>query len=396
MPKTELNIGLIGAGFMGRAHADAFRRAGLLDRSLPAEPRLYLLAERDDQFAASAAEAMGFARSTGDWHALVNDPEVDVVDITSPNNLHYEMAIAAIDAGKHVYCEKPLAVTLEDAEAMQAAAAKRGVKTMVAFKNVKAPAALLARDLIKAGEIGRPIRFRGWFDQGFFSDPELPWSWRSSRTEAGSGALGDLGSHVISVAQFLMDEIDSVSASEQTFFPTRPLATSGEGYAATAGAGAERRKVENEDQIQALLRFKSGAGGVIEASRVAVGKVFGITWEVSGTEGTIIMDGERFNELKVARMKEPKPERGFKTLLVGSQVPQSRIFFGFDYGGGGLGYYDVKVIEVCDLIRGICGDGPCFPDFAFGLENQRIIAAIERSAASGGWVKVKRRNLVQP
>jgi predicted dehydrogenase len=118
--------------------------------------------------------------------------------------------------------------------------------------------------------------------------------------------------------------------------------------------------------------------------------VFGIYWEVCGTEGTIIMDGERFNELKIARFSEPKPERGFKTLLVGSQVPQSRIFFGFDYGGGGLGYYDVKVIEVCDLIRGICGHGPCFPDFAFGLENQRIIAAIEESAAGGGWVTVRR------
>ena len=390
MSKTELNIGLIGAGFMGRAHADAFRRAGLLDASLPARPRLYKIAERNDDFAASAAKALGFERSTGDWRALVADPEVDVVDITSPNNLHYEMAMAAIEAGKHVYCEKPLAVRLEHAEAMQKEAAKRGVKTMVAFNNVKAPAALLARELIRKGDIGGPIRFRGWFDQGFFSDPELPWSWRCSRSEAGSGALGDLGSHVISVAQFLMDEVDSVFATEQTFFPTRPMAAAGEGYAAKAGAGAERRKVENEDQIQALLRFKSGAGGVIEASRVAVGKVFGIYWEVCGTEGTIIMDGERFNELKIARFSEPKPERGFKTLLVGSQVPQSRIFFGFDYGGGGLGYYDVKVIEVCDLIRGICGDGPCFPDFAFGLENQRIIAAIEEAAAGGGWVSVSR------
>jgi predicted dehydrogenase len=388
--RPHLNIGLIGSGFMGRAHADSFRRAGLLDQSLPAIPRLYMVAERNAKMAAAAAEAFGFERSTGDWRELVNDPAVDVVDITSPNNLHHEMAMAAIEAGKHVYCEKPLAVTVEHAEAMQAAAAKRGVKTMVGFNNVKAPAALVAREMIRRGDIGRPIRFRGWFDQGYFSDPELPWSWRTSRAEAGTGALGDLGSHVISVAQFLMDEVAAVCASDQTLFPTRPLAAAGEGYAARASAASERRAVENEDQLQALVRFASGAGGVIEASRVAVGKVFGICWEVSGTEGTIAMDGERFNELQVARLSDAKPDRGFKTLLAGSQVPQFKAFFGFDYGGGGLGYYDVKVIEVIDLINGIAGSGPCFPDFAFGLENQRIIAAMERSLTSGGWVDVSR------
>lgn len=385
---TDLNIGLIGSGFMGQAHADAFRRVALLYRDLPARPRLSMLAERDAAFASAAAERMGFERSTGDWHELVNDPRIDVVDITSPNNLHRDMAIAAIEAGKHVYCEKPLAVTLADAEAMQAAAARKGVKTMVAFNNVKTPAAMLARRLIDEGAIGRPIRFRGWFDQGFFSDPELPYSWRCSRAEAGSGALGDLGSHVISVAQYLMGGVESVAAIGQTLFPTRPVAAAGEGYAASAGAGSERRAVENEDQMQCLVRFSSGAAGTIEASRIAVGKVFGIYWEVSGTEGTILMDGERFNELKLARLSDAKEDRGFKTLLAGSQIPQYKAFFGFDYGGGGLGYYDVKVIEVHDLIAGIAGAGSCSPDFAFGLENQRIVAAIENSMPTGAWTPV--------
>lgn len=386
----ELNIGLIGAGFMGQAHADAFRRVALLYRDLPARPRLAMVAERNPEVASAAAARLGFERSTGDWRALVNDPKIDVVDITSPNNLHREMAVAAIEAGKHVYCEKPLAVTLEDAVAMQAAAARAGVKTMVAFNNVKTPAAMLAKRLIDEGAIGKPIRFRGWFDQGYFSDPELPWSWRCSRAEAGTGALGDLGSHVISVAQYLMGGVESVSAIGQTYFAARPLASAGEGYAASAGVDAERRAVENEDQLQCLVRFSSGAAGVIEASRVAVGKVFGIYWEVNGTEGSILMDGERFNELKIARLSEAKSDRGFKTLLAGSQVPQYKAFFGFDYGGGGLGYYDVKVIEVHDLIAGIAGNGPCFPDFAFGLENQRIVSAIETSMAEGGWTTVAR------
>jgi predicted dehydrogenase len=152
---------------------------------------------------------------------------------------------------------------------------------------------------------------------------------------------------------------------------------------------APRAKVENEDQIQALIRFKSGAGGSIEASRIAAGKVFGVYWEVSGTEGTIIMDGERFNELKISRFTDPKPDRGFKTIYAGSQVPQFSAFFGFDFAGGGLGYFDVKVIEVHDLIQGICSEQDAFPNFQFGAANQRILAAIEDSLVTHGWVNVR-------
>ncbi|MDE3027190.1 MAG: Gfo/Idh/MocA family oxidoreductase [Paracoccaceae bacterium] len=381
----QLNIGLIGSGFMGQAHADAFARAKLLYRDLPAVPHLYMLADATPELAATAARRFGFEHSTGDWRALVTDSAVDVVDITSPNHLHYEMAMAAIAAGKHVYCEKPLAVTVAEAEAMAAAAKAKGVKTMVAFNNIKTPAAMLARQLIERGDIGTPTRFRGWFDQGFFNDPELPFSWRCTRAQAGSGALGDLGSHVISVAQYLMGEIDETIAATQTYFPTRPVPQGGSGYGAQAGADAPRAMVENEDQIQALIRFRSGAGGTIEASRISAGKVFGIWWEVSGAEGTIVMDGERFNELKISRFTDPKPDRGFKTIYAGSQVPQFGAFFGFDFAGGGLGYFDVKVIEVRDLIEGIVNGADCFPNFDFGLQNERVIAAMERSVTSRGW-----------
>ncbi len=384
----HLKIGLIGSGFMGQAHADAFTRAKLLYRDLPAVPRLYMLADASEELAASAAARFGFEKHTGDWRALVNDPAVDVVDITSPNAMHHEMALAAIKAGKHVYCEKPLSVTLAEAEEMAAAAKAKGVKTMVAFNNIKTPAAMLAKQLIDRGDIGTPTRFRGWFDQGFFNDPDLPFSWRCTRKEAGSGALGDLGSHVISVAQFLMGDIDSTIAQSQTYFPTRPVPQGGSGYGAAASTGAPRAEVENEDQIQALIRFKSGAGGTIEASRVAAGKVFGIYWEVSGTEGTIIMDGERFNELKISRFDDPKPDRGFKTIYAGSQVPQFSAFFGFDFAGGGLGYFDVKVIEVRDLIEGIVKQDDCYPNFDFGLENEKAVDAMERSVKTRAWETV--------
>ncbi|MUZ75415.1 gfo/Idh/MocA family oxidoreductase [Agrobacterium vitis] len=388
MGKKTLNIGLIGSGFMGQAHADAYRRAAMLYHNLPAVPRLVLLADATEELAAQAAARYGFERSTGDWHRLVTDPEIDVVDITSPNALHHEMALAAIAAGKHVYCEKPLSVTLQEAEEMASAARSKGVKTMVAFNNIKTPAAMLAKILIDRGDIGVPMRFRGWFDQGFFNDPDLPFSWRCTRKDAGSGALGDLGSHVISVAQYLMGDIDTVVAQTQTFFPTRPVPQGGSGYSATAGSDARRADVENEDQIQTLIRFRSGAGGTIEASRVAAGKVFGVYWEVSGTEGTIIMDGERFNELKIARFNDPKPDRGFKTIYAGSQVPQFSAFFGFDFAGGGLGYFDVKVIEIRDLIEGIANEADCFPNFEFGLANERIIDAMERSLETERWQKV--------
>lgn len=388
MTRKTLNIGLIGSGFMGQAHADAYHRAALLYRDLPLVPVLHTLADATASLADAAAHRFGFAHATGDWRAMVGDPEIDVVDITTPNSMHFEMAMEAVKAGKHVYCEKPLTVSLSDAEELAKAANHAGVKTMVAFNNVKTPAALLAKQLIERGDIGTPTRFRGWFDQGFFNDPEMPWSWRCSREEAGSGALGDLGSHVISVAQFLMGPMESVVGQEQTYFSTRPAPGTGSGYAASADKSGTRRTVENEDQFQALVRFESGAGGTIEASRIAAGKIFGIAWEISGTEGTIIMDGERFNELKIARYSDAKHDRGFKTLLAGSQVPQFGGFFGFDFAGGGLGYFDVKVIEVHDLIRGIAGSGGCFPDFRFGLENQKIIEAMVRSAKIGERVKI--------
>jgi len=383
-----LNIGLIGSGFMGQAHAEAYKRAAMLYTNLPAKPHLYMIADATEELARNAAERFGFEHYTYDWRKLVENPDVDIVDITSPNAMHYEMALAAISAGKHVYCEKPLAVTTREAAAMQQAAREAGVKTMVAFNNIKTPAAMLAKQIIDSGQIGTPMRFRGWFDQGFFNDPALPFSWRCTRKDAGSGALGDLGSHVISVAQYLMGNISETIAQTQTYFPTRPVPHGASGYSAKANTTAQWQEVENEDQIQAMVQFETGAGGTIEASRVSAGKVFGIYWEVSGTDGTIIMDGERFNELKVSRFGDPKPDRGFKTLLAGSQTPQFSAFFPFDFAGGGLGYFDVKVIEIRDLIDGICLQDDCYPNFAFGLANQRTIDAMERSISSRMWEKV--------
>lgn len=389
MIRKTLNVGLIGSGFMGQAHADAWRRASLLYRNLPMEPVLHTLADATPELAAEAARRFGFRQGTADWRAMIADPEIDVVDITTPNSMHVEMALAAIRAGKHVYCEKPLTVACRDAQMLVQEAERAGVKTMVAFNNIKTPAAQLAKQMIERGDIGTPTRFRGWFDQGFFNDPELPWSWRCSREQAGSGSLGDLGSHVVSVAQYLMGPVKSVMSQEQIFIESRPAPGVGSGYGASADKNAARIRVENDDQFQSLIAFENRAGGVIESSRISAGKVFGIAWEVSGTQGTIMMDGERFNELKIARYSDEKHDRGFKTIYAGSQVEQFAGFFGFDFAGGGLGYFDVKVIEIYDLIKGLSGEANCFPDFRFGLENQEIIDAMVRSSASGERVEIR-------
>jgi len=385
-----LNIGLIGSGFMGQAHADAIRRAALLYPDLPKTPVLYAIADQNQAMAQQAAQRFGALHAFGDWREMVQDPNIDVIDITSPNHLHHQMALAAINAGKHVYCEKPLAVTESEAREMAEAARRAGVKTMVAFNNIKTPAAQLAKQLIERGEIGTPVRFRGTFDQGFYNDPELPWSWRCSKELAGSGSLGDLGAHTLSVAQYLMGGVKEVCASGQTHLKTRPVPGVDSGYASKVEANAQRREVENDDQMQCLVSFDSGAAGVIESSRIAAGRIFGVYWEVSGTEGTLYMDGERFNELQVFRFNDDKRDRGFKTLYAGSQIPAYSAFFGFDFGGGGLGYFDVKVLEMYDLVQGICRDDDCYPNFTFGWENQRILQAIEDSMEQRRWINVRR------
>ncbi|KAB8312867.1 gfo/Idh/MocA family oxidoreductase [Erwinia endophytica] len=386
--KARLNIGLIGSGFMGQAHADAYHRVAMMYPDLPKRPCLYALADQNQPLAQQNADRFGAEKAYGNWRDLVNDPRVDVVDITSPNHLHYDMALAAMAAGKHVYCEKPLAVSAEQAREMVEAARQAGVKTMVAFNNIKTPATLLAKQIIERGEIGTLVRFRGTFDQGFYNDPTLPWSWRCSKALGGSGALGDLGAHTLSVAQFLMGGIRNVTANAQTYLRQRPVPAVDAGYASQTDEHAEWRAVENDDQVQCLVNFDSGASGVIEASRIAAGRIFGVYWEVSGTKGTLYMDGERFNELQVYRFNDDRHDRGFKTLYAGSQIPAYSGFFGFDFGGGGLGYFDVKVIEVHDLVKGICSEEDCFPNFAFGLHNQQILTAIEQSMVSQQWVTV--------
>ncbi len=371
---AALGIGLIGTGFMGKAHALAWRQARAVLGDLPAV-RLALLCDTPRDKAGAMADQFGFARATDDWRALIGDPEVDVVSITTPNNLHREMAVAALQAGKHVWCEKPMALTFADAEDMARAAAAAGRVTMVGYNYIRNPAFRHAQRLVAEGRIGRPVHFRGWVDEDYQADGGLPWTWRARKADAGLGALGDLGCHLVSMMQGLMGPVTQLVADTQVIHATRPLPEGG------------RAPVENEDAATALLRFASGAAGSIATSRSAWGRKNRLDWEVHGTTGTIAFAQERMNELQLYVDEGDRAEQGFRTILTGPAHPPFGQFV--PAPGHQLGFLDLKVIEAADLLRAIAGGPPAHPDFAASLGFERVIHAIDASARRGGWVEIE-------
>ena len=380
----SIGIGLIGAGFMGKCHALAFGAVKAVFGDVP-RPKLEALCEVTLAKAQDAASRFGFARATDDWRALVEDPKVDLVSITTPNALHHEMALAAIAAGKHVYCEKPMAVTLGQAEEMAAAAARSPVRTLVGYNYLKNPAVLHARALIDRGAIGRPIHFRGIFDEDYMADPSLPGTWRSLRRKAGLGVLGDMGCHLVAAALYLAGPIESVLADTRIVYSRRY--GDGEGADVPDGAGdSGSEPTENEDVATALVRFESGCDGSLAMSRSAWGRKNRLAWEVHGDAGMLAFDQERMNELALYQAGGPVAEAGFKTILTGAAHPPYGEFV--PAPGHGLGFNDQKVVEVRHLLTGIAGDTPIHPDFAAALEIERIIYAIDESGRSGSRIRL--------
>ncbi len=376
----SIGVGLIGTGFMGKAHALAWGAVRAVMGDVP-EIRRETLCDRPARKAREMAERFGFARATDDWRALVEDPRVDVVSIATPNNLHREMALAALAAGKHVWCEKPMALTLAQAGEMAAAAKAAGrlsgAKTMVGYNYLRNPAYRHAQRLVAAGEIGRVVHFRGWVDEDYQADAQLPWSWRARLADAGLGALGDLGCHLVSLMAGLCGPVQSLIADSQIIHETRPLAD---------GSG-RRAAVENEDTATAILRFVSGAQGSISTSRAAWGRKNRLSWELHGSEGMILFDQERMNELHLYRNGR---EAGFQTILSGPEHPPFGDFV--PAPGHQLGFNDLKVIEAADFLRHIAGGSPSQPDFAQALAFERIIHAIAEAAASGARVTLEEQN----
>lgn len=382
----DVHIAIIGAGWMGRAHAMAFRNVEMLFGAHPARPVLDMAVDIDPDAARALAEAFGFRRWCTDWREAVSDPAVDVIDITTPNDMHPPIAIAAAGAGKHIYCEKPLANSAAEAQAMTEAAEAAGVVTLVGFNYLANPAQGLARQLVDAGEIGEITLFRGTFDQDFMADPDVPFSWRQDRAVAGSGALGDMASHTLSLARHLVGDIAEVCGTTGTFIAERRVAGGGSGHLARADADAPRRQVENDDVCQFLLRFRSGALGSIEASRIATGRKLWLSYEIQGTEGALFYTQERMNELQFYRRGDPSFERGYKTVFIGPDHAGYSAFF--PIAGIGLGYNDQKIIEAHNLLAAIAGGQASMPDFRFGLEINRVVDAVLRSVSERCWVPV--------
>jgi predicted dehydrogenase len=373
MHMKAIHVGLIGAGYIGHSMALAYRAVGALFPDLP-PVRLAMLADIDAGAAARAAARYGFAASTGDWRALVADPGIDIVAVATPNHLHCEMAVAALDAGKHVHCEKPLALDMREARAMAAAAARAGTRTIVGYNYLHNPMIRLAREIVARGEIGRLVHFRGFHEEDYMTDPAVPFSWRCERKFAGAGALADLGSHIVSFADALVGPIAELCADMATVVAERPV------------PGGGLRRVENEDQGQFLARFASGATGTISASRVATGRKMGLAFELVGTEGAIAFDQERLNELRVYRTKDPAGTRGFATVLAGPEHPGYAAFC--PAPGHQIGFTDLKTLEVAHFLAAIRDGGPAEPDFATALRYEAVIDAALRSAGTRAWVSV--------
>ncbi len=363
----DIGIGLVGGGYMGKAHAVALSAVGaVFDTAL--RPRLEMIAAASPTSAERYRQAYGFARAAADWQALVADPRVQAVVIASPQTTHRAIAEAAFAAGKPVFCEKPLGASLDDALAMVAAAEASGLPNMIGFNYVRTPATRLVRDLLAEGAIGEVTWFRAEHTEDFLADPSLPATWRT--TGRANGAMGDLSPHIINCTLALMGPIAELSARIETVHPIRP---------GPAGPCA----VDNDDQAQMMVRFASGAMGHIHVSRTATGRKMGYAYEIHGTKGSIRFDQEDQNSVWLYRAEGPQAHRGFTRILTGPDHPD---YAAFCQGPGhGTGYQDQIIIEARDFLQAIATGKPVWPTFRDGLAVSAVIETAFRSNADGCW-----------
>jgi predicted dehydrogenase len=366
-----IGVGLIGTGYMGKCHALAWTGVKAVFGDTP-DIRLTALCEVTPDLAAKRAGEFGFAKSTTDWRALVADPDVDVVSVTTPNQFHAEMAITALEKGKHVWCEKPMAPKLADAERMAAAARRSGKTAILGYNYIQNPAIRHIRKLLDEGAIGAINHIRVEMDEDFLADPGQPHSWRSEAA-AGYGALDDFAVHPLSLIATLLGEVDSVFGEMSKPYPDRPHQ-------------GGRRAVETYDIATALLRLPSGASGAIHVNRCAWGRKGRIFVQIFGARGMIAFDQERFNEVQVY-LAEGRPEdQGFRTILMG---PAHKPYDHFIVAAGHqLGFNDLKIIECRSLIGRMSGEQTVAIDFDEGLRIERTIHAVAAAFRDGHWVKV--------
>jgi predicted dehydrogenase len=387
MPPT-LGVGLIGYAFMGAAHSQAWRTAPHFF-DLPMRPELTVLAGRDAVRVADAADRLGWSSVETDWRRVLERDDVDLVDVCTPGDTHAEIAIAALEAGKHVLCEKPLANSVTEAEAMTEAAARaaeRGVRSMVGFTYRRVPAIGLARQLVAEGRLGEIRHVRAQYLQDWIADPAAPMSWRLDKEKAGSGALGDIGAHIVDLTQHVTGQrLTGVSALLETFVKERPLPASAGSLSGVAGEGMGTVTVD--DAAVFLGRFDGGALASFEATRFALGRKNAIRIEVNGSRGSLAFDFEDMNVLHFYDGDEPAATAGFRRIVV--TEPEHPYVGAWWPAGHGLGYEHGFTHQAVDLVTAIAkGEDPT-PSFADGLQVQRVLDAVERSAANtSSWTEI--------
>jgi predicted dehydrogenase len=377
----EIGIGLLGVGWMGEVHSTSFRRVPIHFPECDGRARLVVAADEVAERARAAAERLGYERSTTDWREVIADAEVEAVSICAPNFLHREMALAAAEAGKHFWGEKPLGALPEDTAAIAEAAEAAGVRTIVGLNYRNPPAVQHAKALLDDGALGMPNHFRMQFLASYSANPRGALSWRFSRDLAGHGILSDLGSHAVDLAQFLLGPIVRVTAASSILIPERPKVAPGTGTHFSVVEGeAELGPVENEDWCAALVEFESGLRGTIELSRVTVGAEARYLFEINGTEGAVSWNFERMNELELYR------DGGTSRVLMGPSHPD---FARFQPGQGiPMGYDDLKVIEAYRFLQSVADGVQREPGVREMAAAARVIDAIARSCESRAWEDV--------
>ncbi|QAV26190.1 dehydrogenase [Neobacillus thermocopriae] len=387
----KFNIAMIGAGFMGKAHSLSYAGMPMFFWPAPGIPYRKTIVDVTEELAKEAAQRFGYENYTSDWRKVIEDPSIDIIDIVTPNDSHAEIAIAAAKAGKHIICEKPLARNGEEAKKMWDAVREAGVKHMVAFNYRRTPAVALAKKYIEEGRIGKILNFRGTYLQDWSADPNSPLSWRFQKKVAGSGALGDIGTHVIDFARYLVGEISEVMAITKTWVPERPIQTSGVDKLGTVKGESDAPKgvVDVDDEFSTLLKFENGAIGSIEATRNAWGRNNFLTFEIHGEKGSLYFNYERRDELQVCFADDPSDSKGFRTVYTGPAHP---------YGEGlwpipalGIGYGETKIIEIYDFLKSIVEDTEVSPNFYDGYRIAVICDAILESAEKGVWVNLDKK-----
>lgn len=372
---------MIGHGFMGAAHSQGWRVAPRFF-DLAATPTMDVLVGRNAASVDAAAAKWGWAETATDWREVIARDDIDIIDIVTPGDSHAEIAIAALDAGKHVLCEKPLANTVAEAEAMAAAAeraAAKGVYAMLGHTYRRVPAITLARDLIASGAVGEIHQVRASYLQDWLTDPQSPLAWRLQKNLAGSGALGDIGAHIIDAAQFVTGmNLDSVSGTTETIIKKRPVLAASVGLGGTAGD--EYGDVTVDDVALFMGRFDSGVLGIFEATRFATGRKNALRLEVSGSRGAIAFDLEDLNALEYYDATAPAATQGFTKILV--TEPVHPYISAWWPAGHMLGYEHAFSHQAKDFIDAISAGEQPTPSFADGLQVQRVLAAVEESAGN--------------